>query len=142
MFRFECDYATGAHPKVLEKLVATNLEECPGYGVDDHCGRARTMLKELCQAPDADVHFLVGGTQANTTVIAAALRPHQGVVCAHSGHIAVHESGAIEYTGHKVITLPAHEGKLDAREVRDLLKTFYIQRFNVSNISCISSQRE
>ena len=125
MFRFECDYATGAHPKVLEKLVATNLEECPGYGVDDHCGRARTMLKELCQAPDADIHFLVGGTQANTTVIAAALRPHQGVVCAHSGHIAVHESGAIESTGHKVLTVPSDDGKLTGRQIADFCQAHY-----------------
>ena len=125
MFRFECDYATGAHPKVLEKLVSTNLEECPGYGVDDHCARARAMLKELCQAPDADVHFLVGGTQANTTVIAATLRPHQGVVCAHSGHIAVHESGAIESTGHKVLTVPSDDGKLTGRQIADFCQAHY-----------------
>lgn len=125
MFRFECDYATGAHPKVLEKLVATNLEECPGYGVDDHCDRARAMLKELCQAPDADVHFLVGGTQANTTVIAAALRPHQGVVCAHSGHIAVHESGAIESTGHKVLTVPSDDGKITGAQIADFCQAHY-----------------
>ena len=82
MIRFECDYTTGAHPKILEALVNTNAEGCPGYGVDLHCERARAMLRELCQAPKAGVHFLVGGTQANTTVIAAALRPHQGALCA------------------------------------------------------------
>ena len=74
MIRFECDYATGAHPQVMDKLMETNLEECPGYGVDPHCARAAELLKELCQAPNADVHFLVGGTQTNMTVIAAALR--------------------------------------------------------------------
>lgn len=125
MIRFECDYATGAHPKVLEKLVSTNLEECPGYGVDDHCTRARTMLKELCQAPKADVHFLVGGTQANTTVIAAILRSYQGVVCAQSGHINVHETGAIEATGHKVLPLPSADGKITAQQIGDYCRAHY-----------------
>ncbi len=117
MIRFECDYTTGAHPKILEALVNTNAEGCPGYGVDLHCEHAREMLRELCQASEAGVHFLVGGTQANTTVIAAALRPHQGVVCAETGHINVHETGAIEATGHKVLALPAAEGKITARQI-------------------------
>ena len=125
MIRFECDYATGAHPKVLEKLVATNLEECPGYGVDEHCDRARTLLKDLCQSPDADVHFLVGGTQTNTTVIASALRPHQGVVCAQSGHINVHETGAIEATGHKVLTIPSDDGKITGQQIADYCRSHY-----------------
>ena len=125
MIRFECDYATGAHPKVLERLVATNLEECPGYGVDEHCDHARALLKDLCQAPNADVHFLVGGTQANTTVIAATLRPHQGVVCAHSGHINVHETGAIEATGHKVLTLPSEDGKITGQQIADYCRAHY-----------------
>ena len=103
MIRFECDYTTGAHPKILEALVETNMEACPGYGVDGHCEHARAMLRELCRAPEAGVHFLVGGTQANATIIAAALRPHQGVLCASTGHINVHETGAIEATGHKVL---------------------------------------
>ncbi|RKI71545.1 aminotransferase class I/II-fold pyridoxal phosphate-dependent enzyme [bacterium 1xD42-67] len=119
MIRFECDYTTGAHPKILEALVDTNGEACPGYGVDSHCEHARAMLRALCQAPDAGVHFLVGGTQANTTVIAAALRPHQGVVCAETGHINVHETGAIEATGHKVLALPAAEGKITAQQIHD-----------------------
>ena len=96
MIRFECDYATGAHPKVMDKLVATNREECPGYGVDSHCARAAQLLRDLCQAPQADVHFLVGGTQTNMTVIAAALRPHQGVISTQMGHINDHETGAVE----------------------------------------------
>ena len=119
MIRFECDYTTGAHPKILEALVNTNGEACPGYGVDEHCERARDMFRGLCQAPEAGVHFLVGGTQANTTVIAAALRPHQGVLCAETGHINVHESGAIEATGHKVLGLPAVEGKITAQQIHD-----------------------
>lgn len=117
MIRFECDYTTGAHPKILEALVSTNGEATPGYGVDEHCEHARDMLRALCQAPEAGVHFLVGGTQANTTVIAAILRPHQGVLCAETGHINVHESGAIEATGHKVLGLPASEGKITAGQI-------------------------
>lgn len=117
MIRFECDYTTGAHPKILEALVNTNTEACPGYGVDEHCEHARTMLRELCQTPEAGVHFLVGGTQANTTVISAALRPHQGVLCAETGHIHVHETGAVEATGHKVLALPAKEGKISAQQI-------------------------
>ena len=117
MIRFECDYNTGAHPKILEALVNTNGEAHPGYGTDPHCERARAMLRELCQAPEAGVHFLVGGTQANATVIAAALRPHQGVLCAETGHIHVHETGAVEATGHKVLALPAENGKITARQI-------------------------
>lgn len=119
MIRFECDYTTGAHPKILEALVNTNDEACPGYGVDLHCERARAMLRELCQAPEAGVHFLVGGTQANATIISAALRPHQGALCAETGHINTHETGAIEAAGHKVLALPASEGKITAQQIHD-----------------------
>ena len=125
MIRLECDYACGAHPAVLDKLVTTNGEHTPGYGVDEHCKHAARMLKELCQAPDADVHFLVGGTQTNTTVIDAALRPYQGVVSAHTGHIACHETGAIESTGHKVLTLPSEDGKITAQQIDDLCRAHY-----------------
>lgn len=125
MIRFECDYATGAHPKVLEKLAATNLEECPGYGMDAHCERARALLRDLCQAPEAGVHFLMGGTQTNLTVIAAALRPHQGVLCADTGHINSHESGAVEATGHKVLPIPSPDGKLTAQQVEAACRAHY-----------------
>ena len=125
MSRFECDYTTGAHPKIVEALVNSNGEACPGYGVDIHCERARAMLRELCQAPEAGVHFLVGGTQANATVIAAALRPHQGVLCAETGHINVHETGAIEATGHKVLALPAENGKITARQILKTKEELY-----------------
>lgn len=117
MIRFECDYTTGAHPKILEALVSANDEACPGYGEDEHCQRAAAMLRDLCWTPDAGVHFLVGGTQANATVIAAALRPHQGALCAQTGHINVHETGAIEATGHKVLALPAADGKITAAQI-------------------------
>ena len=119
MLRFECDYAEGCHPSILAALAATNDEQTAGYGVDPHCDRARAMIREACAAPEADVHFLVGGTQANTTVIAAALRPHQGVLCAATGHINCHETGAIESAGHKVLPLPSEDGKITAAQVEE-----------------------
>lgn len=117
MLRFECDYAEGCHPSILAALAATNDEQTAGYGLDPHCDRARALIREACQAPDADVQFLVGGTQANTTVIAAALRPHQGALCACTGHINCHETGAIEATGHKVLPLPSADGKITAAQI-------------------------
>ena len=118
MIRFECDYGEGAHPKILEALTQTNLEQTAGYGLDPHCDHARELIRQACQAPEAAVEFLVGGTQANATVIAAILRPYQGALCAQTGHINVHETGAIEASGHKVLPLPAKEGKITAQEIR------------------------
>ena len=118
MIRFDCDYLEGAHPQIMQRLMETNLEQTPGYGDDEYCVRAREKVLSACGNPDADVYFLVGGTQANLTVIAAALRAHQGVIAVDSGHINVHESGAIEATGHKVIALPGEAGKLRADDVR------------------------
>ena len=120
MIRFECDYAEGAHPKVLELLNKTNFEQTPGYSVDSYCEKARSIIKELCQADKADVHFLMGGTQANTIVIESILRPHQGAISADTGHINVHETGAIEASGHKVLTVPSEDGKITSRQVRDV----------------------
>ena len=121
MIRFECDYAEGAHPRILEAMMKTNREQTPGYGEDDFCAKARRIICRACGTDKMDVHFLVGGTQANTTVIASILRPHQAVVSASSGHIAGHETGAIEATGHKVITIPAENGKINAKQVRKVL---------------------
>jgi threonine aldolase len=118
MIRFECDYAEGAHPQVLELLSKSNFEQTPGYGEDIYCKTARTIIKKLCQSESAEVHFLVGGTQTNTTVIASILRPYQGAVCAETGHINVHETGAIEATGHKVLPLPSEDGKITASQVQ------------------------
>ena len=101
----------------MERLVATNMEQTAGYGEDSYCARARRAIIEAIGCPDASVHFLVGGTQANTTVIASLLRPYQGVICAHTGHINVHETGAIEHTGHKVLALPAFAGKTSALQI-------------------------
>lgn len=117
MIHFECDYTQGAHPKIIEMLVETNMEQTTGYGEDEHCERARQMILEKCKNKDAYVQFLVGGTQANTTIIAAALRPWQGVISADTGHINVHETGAIEATGHKVIALANTNGKITAEQV-------------------------
>ena len=120
MIRFECDYGEGAHPSILQRLQETNLEQTPGYGEDVYCAKARETIKKLCGTPKADVQFLVGGTQANLTVISAALRPHQGVVAAQSAHINVHETGSIEACGHKVLALPAKDGKIAAGQIAAL----------------------
>lgn len=125
MIRWECDYAEGCHPDLLAALARTNWEQTPGYGVDEHCERARGLIRDLCQAPEAAVEFLVGGTQTNTTVIAAALRPHQGVLCAHTGHINCHETGAIESTGHKVLPLPSADGKISAAQVEQAVEAHW-----------------
>ena len=117
MIRFNSDYLEGAHPAVLQRLWDTNGEQTPGYGEDEYCAQAARLIREKCGLPEAAVHFLVGGTQVNRTVISAALRPHQGVVAAETGHIAVHETGAIEASGHKVLALPPYEGKLRAEDV-------------------------
>ena len=118
MIRFNCDYLEGAHPKIMEKMMETNFVQTPGYGEDEFCERAREVIREKCGVPDAYVQFLVGGTQTNLTVIASTLRPYQGVLAAHTGHIAVHETGAIEATGHKVLTLPSDDGKITADQVQ------------------------
>lgn len=119
MIRFNCDYLEGAHPRILEKLAETNFVQTPGYGEDEYCERAREIIKEKCGAPDAYVQFLVGGTQTNLTVIASVLRPYQGVISAETGHINVHETGAIESTGHKVLALPSENGKITAAQVQE-----------------------
>lgn len=116
---FQCDYNEGAHPRILERLSVTNLEQTPGYGEDVYCRSAAAKIRALCRDESLAVHFLVGGTQANLTVISAALRPHQGVLCAQTGHINVHETGAVEACGHKVLALPSEDGKISAKQVRE-----------------------
>lgn len=125
MIRFECDYLEGAHPRILERLMESNFDQTPGYGNDIYCDKAREVIKKQCKREDVDVHFLVGGTQTNTTVIASALRPYQGVLCADSGHINVHETGAIEATGHKVLALPSVLGKINADQVVDAMEAHF-----------------
>lgn len=122
MIFFNNDYSEGAHPQILERLTQTNMDQTPGYGMDPYCEQARKTICKLCGNPDLKVHFLVGGTQANLTVIAAALRPHQGVIGVETAHINVHETGSIEATGHKVLTVPGKDGKLTAQQVETLVK--------------------
>lgn len=122
MILFHNDYSEGCHEKVLEALVRTNPEQTTGYGEDIYCARAAEKIRKYCGREDAAVHFLVGGTQANLVVIAAALRPHQGVLAADSGHINVHETGAIEASGHKVLWLPSKDGKISAGQISDYVK--------------------
>lgn len=125
MIRFDCDYMAGAHSEVLEALVATNMELTAGYGNDSYTAEAKALICEACGVPDAEVMFLVGGTQTNATAIDGILRRHEGVLAAESGHIAVHESGAIEASGHKVLTLPHHDGKVCAEDVDRYIREFY-----------------
>lgn len=119
MILFNSDYTEGAHPRILERLMETNLEQTTGYGEDVYCEAAREAIRKVCDAPEADVHFLVGGTQANFTVISSALKPYQGVLCADTGHINVHETGAVEACGHKVLALPGKDGKITAEQIRN-----------------------
>ncbi len=119
MILFNSDYTEGAHPRLMERLMETNLEQTVGYGEDAYCEEAREAIRRVCEAPNADVHFLVGGTQTNFTVISLALRSYQGVICADTGHINVHETGAVEATGHKVLALPGTDGKITAEQVKE-----------------------
>ena len=119
MIYFHNDYSEGCHEKVMEALTRTNLEQTPGYGEDHYCAEAADLIRKACNAPDMAVHFLVGGTQANLTVIAAALRPHQGALGAATAHINVHETGAVEATGHKVLWVPSDDGKVTAAQVAE-----------------------
>lgn len=125
---FDSDYIAGAHPKVLARLVETNLEPLAGYGSDPYCSRAAEKIKAACECPDAEVYFLTGGTQTNQVVISAMLENYAGVVAAKTGHVSVHEAGAIEYTGHKVLELASKDGKIDAKELRRFLENFYADR--------------
>ncbi len=125
MLYFKSDYTEGAHPRLLEALMRTNLVSQPGYGEDCFCTAAAEKIRRACETPEAGVFFLTGGTQTNSVVISSLLQRHEGVLCAESGHIAVHEAGAIEFTGHKVLPLPAVDGKLPAATLRRYLEGFY-----------------
>lgn len=122
---FSSDYMEGAHPRIIEKLMQINFDKNSGYGMDDYCQSAKEKIRKACECEDAQVHFLVGGTQANKVVITSFLQHYEGVVSADSGHIAVHEAGAIENSGHKVLTIKNNNGKLMADDVRDFVKGFY-----------------
>ncbi len=133
MLHFDTDYMEGAHPLIMQRLMETNLEQTVGYGSDHYTQDAKILIAEACglenpfieKGYSGDIHFLVGGTQTNSTVIDSLLMRHEGVLCAETAHINVHESGAIESCGHKVLTLPSHEGKVDASEVKAYIQHFY-----------------
>lgn len=126
MIYFNNDYSEGCHPAVLEKLVNTNMIQTPGYGMDPFCAEAAQKIKSLCGRDDLSVHFLVGGTQTNLTVISASLKPYQAVISAESGHINVHETGAIEATGHKVIAIKSDDGKISGDAISALVKDHFL----------------
>lgn len=121
MYSFLNDYSEGAHPQVLEALIQSNQEQTVGYGNDDYCQKAKEVILKRINQPSADVHFLVGGTQANLVVISHALRDYQGVIASDEGHINVHETAAVEGTGHKVITKPHQEGKVTVEMIKQIL---------------------
>lgn len=125
MISFASDYIAGAHPKVLEHLIETNLENLSGYGTDYYCKTAADKIKKACNCPDGEVYFLTGGTQTNQIIIDTMLEPFEGVVAAKTGHVSIHEAGAIEYSGHKVLELPEENGKLTATCLEILLGTFW-----------------
>lgn len=125
MLSFESDYVAGAHPEVLKNLVATNMESLGGYGEDIYCKHATEKIKKACECENADVYFLAGGTQANLVIISSLLDSYEGVISADTGHVNGHEAGAIEYTGHKVITLPNRDGKILAVQIDDYIGNFY-----------------
>ena len=114
MVSFASDYIAGAHPEILKRLTETNMEALTGYGTDEHCDHAKELIRQAVGMPEADVEFIAGGTQTNMMVISTMLNDWEGVLAADTGHIATHEAGAIEYSGHKVIGLPQKQGKIKA----------------------------
>lgn len=125
MLHFDSDYMEGAHPELMRRLAETNLEQTPGYGLDEYCRRAERLILDACSLERGKVNFLVGGTQTNATVIDALLARHEGVLAAETAHINVHEAGAIEASGYKVLTLPQHDGKISAADVRRYIDDYY-----------------
>lgn len=125
MISFESDYINGAHPKILEKLLETNNEALSGYGTDKYCLSAIKKIKDACGNNDLDVYFISGGTQTNQLVISSILKPYEGVISASTGHIGVHEAGAIEYSRHKVLTIETKDGKISAEQISEYIKNFY-----------------
>ena len=125
MLYFVNDYSEGAHEKILQHLIDTNMEQLAGYGMDHYCESAKEKIKKACGCEDAEVYLLTGGTQTNQIVIDTMLAPYEGVVAAHTGHVSTHEAGAIEFTGHKVLELPEKNGKICASDLKELAETFY-----------------
>lgn len=125
MLSFESDYIEGAHPLILQKLIKTNMEQLSGYGHDLYTERAKEKISKACELPNAQISLLTGGTQTNQIVIDTMLKPYEGVISVQTGHVGVHEAGAIEFTGHKVLTIPAHDGKMSSNELLSYINDFY-----------------
>ena len=125
MLHFECDYLVGAHPKILEKFIETNMEAYPGYGFDPYTESAKSKIFKACENTEAEVHLLTGGTQTNKIIISSMLQSYEGVISAVSGHISQHEAGAIEASGHKVLQIQGRDGKLIASDVEKFIESFY-----------------
>ena len=125
MLYFENDYSEGAHEEVLKRLIETNTEQLSGYGTDRYTASAKEKICAACECPEAEVYFLTGGTQINQIVISSMLDSHEGVIAAETGHVGTHEAGAIEWTGHKVLTLPQTDGKISAADLEEYLRSFY-----------------
>ena len=125
MIRFDCDYLEGVCPEILKKMEETNFEQTPGYGMDDYCDLAREKIRKICKSPDAEVQFLVGGTQTNMIVIDSILKSYQGAISLSDGHINIHETGAVESTGHKVLAVDSANGKLTGEQVREIYREHY-----------------
>lgn len=142
MYSFRNDYSEGAHPEVLQALIDTNLTQTCGYGMDPICEETRDLIRSICKTPDADVHFLVGGTQTNTIVIDSLLRPYEAVIAAHTGHVNVHETGAIEATGHKVCTAVSPDGKLTPEMVDSVVKAHPDEHMVLPRLVYISNTTE
>lgn len=142
MYSFKNDYSEGAHPNILESLVNSNMEQTSGYGEDAYTEEAKALIKKHIKNEKVEVHFLVGGTQTNMTAISAFLRPHEGVIAAHTGHIAVHETGAIEATGHKVITAQVKNGKLTVADIEELVMSHTDEHMVKPKLVYISNSTE
>ena len=125
MISFENDYSEGASEKILQRLIETNKEQLSGYGNDRFCESAKAKIRKACGCPEAEIYFLSGGTQTNRIVISSMLQPYEGVIAAQTGHVSSHEAGAIDSTGHKILTLPQHDGKIEPEELADYLNDFY-----------------
>jgi len=135
MMHFDSDYLEGAHPKILKRLMETNMEKTSGYGTDIYCDEARKKIRKACNCPDAEIFFLMGGTQTNATVIDAMLSRTEGVIAADTGHISIHEAGAIEASGHKVLALPHENGKLSVYAIEKCIDNFYADGNNEHMVS-------
>lgn len=142
MLYFRNDYGAGAHPAVLEALCQTNMDLTPGYGTDKYTRQAEETIRDLCGVPDAAVHFLMGGTQVNKTAIAAFLRPYEAVLAADSGHICVHEAGAVEQDGHKILTVPSSDGKLSPALLREAAGGVVNEHTTVPRLAYLSNTTE